>query len=333
MIDTIYLEESVRRLPRAQALLRRFPSATVIGCDRYGEVFNPAAQSFRLQKRRPALILARKDGKLVLDAPPGFGIGDAHNFYFSHMLNCLYDCRYCFLQGMFRSAHYVLFVNFEDFKRAIDDAIEAVGGERCTFFSGYDCDSLAMESLSGFAADFVPFFAARPSALLELRTKSVATRALQLQQPAPNIVVAFSLTPTRAAAAVEHGAPGVVARIGAMRELAESGWSIGIRLDPLLWYEGWEHGYAELIDLLAASIPERSLHSVSIGPLRFPRMMFHRIAAMYPTEPLLAGPLQRRGNLASYGKDREAVLSDTVLHRLRLAFPSVDVFSCSSAAT
>lgn len=333
MIETIYVEESVRREPRARAVLQRFPSATVVGCDRYGEVFNPGAQSFRLQKRRPSLILARKEGKLVLDAPPGFGIGDERNFYFSHMLNCLYDCRYCFLQGMFRSAHYVLFVNFEDFKDAIDATIEAADGERCAFFSGYDCDSLAMESLSGFAADFVPFFSARPSALLELRTKSVATRALRQQPPAPNIVVAFSLTPAPAAEAAEHGAPAVAARIGAMRELADAGWLLGIRLDPLLWYEGWEQGYAELIELLAASIPARSLHSVSIGPLRFPRMMFHRIAAMYPTEPLLAGPLQRRGNLASYGDERESALSDTVLRLLRRAFPAVDVFSCSSAAT
>ncbi len=333
MIDTIYIEEEVRRHPRALEVLRRFSSATVIGCNHYGEVFNPSSQSFRLQKRRPALIVARKHGKLVLDAPPGFGIGDERNYYFSHMLNCLYDCRYCFLQGMFRSAHYVLFVNFDDFRRAIDHTIEAAGHRGCSFFSGYDCDSLAMENLSGFAASFVPFFAARPSALLELRTKSVATRALKRLEPAANIVVAVSLTPTPAAAAVEHGAPSVAARIGAMKELAAAGWTLGIRLDPLLWYDGWEEGYDRLIDDLATSIPARSLHSVSIGPLRFPRMMFHRIEAMYPTEPLLAGPLQRRGTLASYGVERELELSEGVTHRLRKAFPSLDIFSCSSAAT
>ena len=35
------------------------------------------------------------------------------------MLNCIYDCKYCFLQGMFRSANFVIFVNYESFMNEI----------------------------------------------------------------------------------------------------------------------------------------------------------------------------------------------------------------------
>ena len=98
MIDTIYLEEAVRTHPRTDEILDLFPRARLISCERYGEVFNPRSQNFRIQKRRPALILAEKFKGHVLPAPEGFGIGDKQNFYFSHMLNCLYDCRYCFLR-------------------------------------------------------------------------------------------------------------------------------------------------------------------------------------------------------------------------------------------
>lgn len=332
MIDTIYVEHGVEHEPRAARLLQRFPRATVIGCERYTEVFNPAAQSFRLQKRRPALILARKQGRRVLEAPAGFGIGEGPAFYFSHLLNCPYDCRYCFLQGMFRSAHLVHFVNFEDFQRAIDDTRARHAGARCTFFSGYDCDSLALEGVTGFAAEFVPFFARRSDAVLELRTKSVATGALLRLQPAANVVVAFSLTPAGAAAAVEHGAPPVAARIDALAELAAAGWPVAVRLDPLLWYDGWRRGYVELIDRLAAALRRDALHSISIGPLRFPRAMFHRIESMYPDDPLLAGPLQRRGPLASYGREREAELAGVVGERLAAAFPGVGVFTCAADA-
>ena len=31
------------------------------------------------------------------------------------MYNCLFDCRYCFLQGMYNSSNFVIFVNYEDF--------------------------------------------------------------------------------------------------------------------------------------------------------------------------------------------------------------------------
>ena len=36
------------------------------------------------------------------------------------MYNCIYDCRYCFLQGMYSSANFVLFVNFEEGKSLIE---------------------------------------------------------------------------------------------------------------------------------------------------------------------------------------------------------------------
>ena len=110
----------------------------------YQEVFNLKSQNFRIQKQWPAINLAKKNGRLVLPTPKGFGIGGQQNYYFSHMLNCLYDCRYCFLQGMYPSAHYVIFVNFEDFATEIGILMSEHSGQTCYFFSGYDCDSLAL---------------------------------------------------------------------------------------------------------------------------------------------------------------------------------------------
>ena len=124
MIDTLYIEEEIKNHSRVQEVCRRFPNASRILCGRYGEVFNRNAQNFRLQKRNPALILAKKFDHFVLDVPKGYGIGSERNFYFAHMLNCIYDCRYCFLQGMYRSAHLVFFVNYEDFQTAIEKKIK-----------------------------------------------------------------------------------------------------------------------------------------------------------------------------------------------------------------
>ena len=46
-----------------------------------------------------------------MNTPKDFTIGFKENYYFSHMLNCIYDCKYCFLQGMFNSANFVIFTN------------------------------------------------------------------------------------------------------------------------------------------------------------------------------------------------------------------------------
>ncbi|MEN8175691.1 MAG: DNA photolyase, partial [Pseudomonadota bacterium] len=202
MIPAIYIERELEDHPRVQAILARQPRTPRILCDSYGEILNRRAQNFRLQKKRPALILARKHAGHVLKAPDGYGVGGQRNFYFSHMLNCLYDCRYCFLQGMYRSAHYVVFVNYEDFLGAMDRHQQP--GTKTWFFSGYDGDSLALEPLTGFVDAMLPFFEVRPDAWLELRTKSTQTRLLENREPIPNCVTAFSFTPDPVSRALEH---------------------------------------------------------------------------------------------------------------------------------
>ena len=245
MIRTIYVERAVRELPRTVDMLRRFPESTVVTCERYGELFNRSAQSFTLQKRRPALILAEKRGARVLPAPEGYGIGGQRNFYFSHMLNCLYDCRYCFLQGMYRSANYVVFVNYEDFQRGITEALGAARGP-AWFFSGYDCDSLAFDRVSGFAGAFVPFFRDLEGASLELRTKSVQIGSLLEHRPFDRCVTAFSFTPQELSSSLEPGVPTVERRLAAMVKLQRAGWLVGLRFDPLLFCQGYEELYRRL---------------------------------------------------------------------------------------
>ena len=101
------------------------------------------------------IISSRKKNNFVLKAPEGFGIGASKNYYFSHMYNCIYDCKYCFLQGLYSSANYLIFVNYEDFLNQIKNLVTRNKGKNITFFSGYDCDSLAMEKVTSFADFFL----------------------------------------------------------------------------------------------------------------------------------------------------------------------------------
>ena len=132
MFDTIYVEEAVDDHPLVRSILARFDAARVVACRHYGELFNRHKQNFRLQKSRPALVLAEKLNRRVLPIPAGYGIDGARGYYFSHLLNGLYDCRYCFLGGMFRSAHYVLFVNYEDLIHDIDAICGGADGDVCS---------------------------------------------------------------------------------------------------------------------------------------------------------------------------------------------------------
>ncbi len=302
MIDTLYIEDGIADHPRTRAILNRFPAAARIRCHRYTEIFNRKAQNFRLQKRRPALILAMKWRHHVLPAPAGYGLGARHNYYFSHMLNCIYDCRYCFLQGMFRSAHYVVFVNYEAFAEAIEDTIRQHAGETVQFYSGYDCDSLAFDPVTRFVEFFLPLFARHPSAALELRTKSTQIRSLLSREPLDNCVVAFSFTPAAIAAALEHRTPPVQRRIEAMASLQARGWRVGLRFDPLIYESGYEEHFRRLFHDIFTRIDADRLHSVSLGSFRLPKEYYRTVRRLYPDEPLFASPLAEKNGTVAYAE-------------------------------
>ena len=305
LIDTIYFEEGIENHPRALEMFSRFKMSRKISVRRYGEVFNKRDQNFKLQKANPALILAKKHKGFVLPVPEGFGLGQSRNFYFSHMYNCIYDCRYCFLQGMYASANYVLFINYEDFLQQIESTINSYPGEELAFFSGYDCDSLALENITKFTSYILPFFKKHPAALLELRTKSVQLKPMLASTVVENCVIAYSLMPEQISKALDVKAPSIERRVDAMKKLALKGWKVGLRFDPLIHGRDWKKLYKELIEKIFNEIPKNSIHSISFGALRFPKSMYKKINIMYPDEKLFSGPLTNQGQLVSYNSDVE----------------------------
>jgi spore photoproduct lyase len=332
MTDIIYIEEQVIDEPLTQRICERYPRATRILCQHYGEIFNRKGQNFRLQKQRPALILARKHHQLVLDAPPGYGLDGNHHYYFSHMLNCVYDCRYCFLQGMYRSAHYVIFVNHDDFKQAISEKLHHTDNSPSWFYSGYDCDSLALDPVTGFVDSFIPFFRQHPQAWLELRSKSPHTRALLQQPPLDNAVIAFSFTPDNISRALEHGVPGLAKRLQAILKLQQHGWKIGLRLDPLIYCDDFRVHYQALFQQLFTTLDADSLHSVSLGSFRLPKTFFNTMQHMYPDEALLAGPLSEKlgeqKNMVGYHQSLEADMIGFCSEELMRYIPESIFFPC-----
>jgi spore photoproduct lyase len=329
MIETIYIEEAVLQHPRVAEIVARFPNARKITCGRYGEVFNPKAQNFRLQKQKPALILAEKYKHFTMSAPAGYGIGANRNYYFSHMLNCLYDCRYCFLQGMYQSANYVLFVNYEDFQDEIRQRCADTSAEAVHFFSGYDCDSLALEPVTGFAGQFLPFFEQIPNAWLELRTKSTQVRSLLNREPWPRCIVAFSLNPEEIAKKVEAKAPTLARRLDALVKLQAQGWQIGLRFDPMIYQTGYQQQYRQLFEQVFSMINIEQLHSVSLGAFRLPEKFFKKMHKLYPEERLFAGPLVNQQGMVSYRQELEQEMTQYCTEQLLRFIPRPKFFPCT----
>ena len=265
MAKTIFVENNIFEHFRTRKLLNIIKARNIIKINHYGELFNRNRQNFRIQKDSLNYIIATKKNNLVMPVPRS--TTSVEGYYFSHMYNCIYDCDYCFLQGHFNSAYHVYFINYEDFGEAIlNESIKTK--TKLWFFSGYDCDSLASEKITGFAEYFVPFFSKLKNCILEIRTKSSRTTELLKIKPNPNVVCAFSLNPQNLINVFEKGTPSLSRRIKSIKTLSENGWKIGLRFDPLILTKARKEDYLELFNLAVNCIPKSSIHSVSLGTLR-----------------------------------------------------------------
>ncbi len=305
MVSRVYVESAVREHPRTQRLLQRLKQLPVIEIEHYGEVFNPRSQNFRLQKKNPAIIIAHKNKGHVLAAPPGYGLGGDHNYYFSHMLNCIYDCRYCFLQGMYQSAHQLLFINYEDFGEQMRQLSAAHPKQPVWFYSGYDCDSLANEPMTRFTEFFLPLVDSIDNAWMELRTKSTQVRGMLKLQPVERVVTAFSFTDRHSHAQLEHGVPSIEKRVDAMRRLMEAGWKVGLRLDPIVYHANYQSEFQALLEQIFKVIDANALHSVSLGTFRLTRNHFRSVSRLYPDEQMFAQQMSLDNGIVSYPAERE----------------------------
>jgi len=307
MVDTIYIEQQIVDHARTVKIANRYPKAKRVYIEHYGEVFNSHSQNFRLQKTNPTLVLASKQNKKVMPTPAQYETGGGAHYYFSHMLNCVYDCRYCFLQGMLRSANYLVFVNYEDFMSDIREV--ALGHQTdekpAWFFSGYDCDSLAYEPVTNFADYFIDAFKGVSNSVLELRTKSTQIRSL-LQRPAQdNVVVAYSLSPESIAREVEIGAPSLAKRLDALVKLQENGWRIGLRFDPIVWHQNYLEDYGNTIQQVFSALDASAIDSVTLGGFRLPKGFYKTMHKLHPEHWLFSAGLDDKSGMITYRQSIE----------------------------
>ena len=143
-----------------------------------------------------------------------------------------------------------------------------------------------------------------------------------------NCIVAFSLMPEELAKQLDNKAPSVSRRIAALGRLADAGWPIGLRFDPLIYSRSWEDRYKELICSIINSVSVDAIHSVSYGPLRYPKKMFADIIKLYPDESLFSYPMDVNQRFVSYGREVEKKMSDYLINELSKYISSEKLFQC-----
>jgi len=193
------------------------------------------------------------------------------NYYVVNLLkNCIYDCSYCFLQDFLQNNPLlVAHINVEDLLEELDQVFTAHPDRIFRVGTGELTDSLALDTVIPYSQHLIPFFNQRENAVLELKTKSVCVENLLNQDSPRNVIVSWSLNPQTIIDREEKGTPSLQQRLEAARQCGNKGYRIGIHLDPIIIFPGWEKAYHELIDNMFKVLSPSQIEWVSLGSFRY----------------------------------------------------------------
>jgi len=182
----IYIEDRAKNYKLTKEILDKLDSK-IISINHYKDVFNRYNQDYRLQKNSMKLILAVKESNFLYEASSLIQTQNYQNFFYTPtILNCIYDCHYCFLQGMYPSSNIVLFVNIEDFFDEVEKKLKTLN--RMFLSISYDTDILAFEKLFGISKKWIEFSQNFNNLELEIRTKSVNYKTIENLEFNRNII-------------------------------------------------------------------------------------------------------------------------------------------------
>ncbi|MFP4549710.1 MAG: radical SAM protein [Spirochaetales bacterium] len=295
--ERIYVERDAADHPEAKRIVSLFTEASIVLVDYYGEVFHRRRQSFQLEKRNPALILAVARGQLLYEATSRIAERSSTPTYYTDQLrNCPFNCDYCFLQGMHQSGYPLVFVNSEDYlKTAHERSLEGP----CHLTVSFLTDALAFEPLIPSVATWVAFANDHPSMTIEVRTKSRYASLLPLPPVNGNVLVTWTLSPEEVTKRYERGAATLEQRLAALEYAAKKGWRVGIAIDPVLLVREWRSAYQQLLSRLE-TLELDVIESVSYGVFRMNHSFLETMQAARGDTPILHHPFTREGSLRTY---------------------------------
>lgn len=295
----IYIEEGALQYSDTELIIKKFPRAQIVTIGDYKHLFSRPRQDWRAQKGSTNLILAVKKNNFVYPGSAAAqSFGETNFYYNSLILNCLYDCHYCYLQGMYPSANIVMFVNSIDFFRATSELLKELSSVYLCI--SYDTDLLAFENLIPHCRRWIEYTHSNPGLTVETRTKSCNFSSISDLTPTDDFILAFTLSPKRIIEKYETTTARLAARLSAASAAQSRGWKVRLCFDPVLATLDWKEQYHHLIRETFSTLDNGMIRDVSLGVFRTNSEYFKRMRRQRPDSDLLAQDFQVESSCATY---------------------------------
>ncbi|GIR23055.1 deoxyribodipyrimidine photo-lyase [bacterium] len=315
----IYVESQSIDSDIAEQSFKRFPKAKIIEIEDYKKIFNKNGQDFQIQKLSTKLILAKKQPPFIYPATDIIQDSGFSNFYYcTPILNCIYNCEYCFLQGMYSSANIVVFTNTVEVKDAVKKQIleRKYPDEPLLLSLSYNTDILALENILPLTKQWIDFANNTDDLFMEIRTKSGLTSSFNKLKPSKKILFAWTLSPNNIIQKYEHKTPLLERRIMSIQKIVDSGWPVRLSFDPILIYPNWKEDYKQMFERIKETISGDKIFDITIGVFRMSDDFFNRIKKTKPDSDLFYNNYDNSNNVKTVTKDQKEMVRDFALSQL-----------------
>jgi spore photoproduct lyase len=183
--------------------------------------------------------------------------------------NCPLECVYCILQAFLNKPIITFHVNVEEIIEKTLAALKLLSDRQIRVGTGEHSDSLALDGIFNVNPYLVAVFAKQKNVTLELKTKTDKVESLLGLNHQNRTIIAWSLNPEEIIKKYEYKTATLPQRIKAAQKVIDHGYQVAFHFDPIIYYQEWEKGYQNTIELLFDSIPESKIAWISLGTLRY----------------------------------------------------------------
>ncbi len=174
-------------------------------------------------------------------------------WHFSPYGSCPYDCAYCYLagtQGVRFSPTVKIFLNLPEILADVDRVARRLG-QPTAFYLGKLQDGLALDPLTGYSRQIIPFFANHPTARFTMLTKSVDVENLLDLDHRGHAILSWTINPATIIETFEKKTPSLEQRLTAMETVSRAAYPVRAVVMPIIPVSGWreiyEHFFATLL--------------------------------------------------------------------------------------
>ncbi len=296
----IYVEKRAENTIPVQRIISKFKNAKVIIIDDYRDVFFRPRQDNAKQRNAQSLILAVNRDKLVYRGSPMCQNFNNENFYYtSCVMNCIFDCEYCYLKGMYQSANIVVFVNIEDYFAQISELCRKKKIYLCV---SYDTDLIALDSVTGYVKQWSDFTRSEPNLSIEIRTKSFRRDIYDKIEPCERIIFAYTVSPEEVISKYEHKTSDLTERLTAAQYAIKRGFKVRFCFDPMIYCENYKQNYSDMINKISEYIDWKELWDVSMGSFRISKEYLKDMRKNYPYSAVCQFPFDTVEGVCQYPK-------------------------------